>query len=643
MEGGYIFKSKILDFVKNKNIIVKNDLFYTRDNVKYEPTKGSLDNHYNLKHLLFNYPITKFTQFGAVKLKTFNNKNIDANIAIILQDEEKKYICISSTFISMDGEYRPFLLPFDYFEKQILKYKSQLNSVIDFLLKYQMPIKLKTYNTDIDPFIVLAIYYFINMTAVINHNSSHSLIKIMKHIMNDNIKSFIANDELVMIVNIFTRKTKELTKINNLYIKPSVGIKLLSMEIESLRNIGDIRYNIWLELYINNILTNILINGISDGFPITFNYSLLNSKKYNKLYDLKISKMKFEQSDKMKKLNKLIDKSSNMGFNEKIDQLKKSLDNDFINIKHLSDKSLVIFMNHSGPTLDNMLSVILDSENINRFKSMNPTLFASKEFLFKVIYNLHIMNKYNILHGDLHLNNVTIKVQITDVKVQYHMYTINNNNYYIHDKFSPIIIDFSRCIIGSKIIEQFDYKEQLYSTNRNKMRNMWKQLMPKFYEKNKDKINHMIMHEYDKMFNIMSALDIYRFTLLLKSKYNDSKYDIVDNAPFKTLLNLYHAAEDEIQKLNGNSLLNLFKLFKEFKTVPDNGIVIDIFNDSNELKYSMNDYDSLPPMSKIASEEELNNEDDILDTEVAKDYLVDEKTYDPNNMAHNINDLFNYM
>lgn len=89
------------------------------------------------------------------------------------------------------------------------------------------------------------------------------------------------------------------------------------------------------------------------------------------------------------------------------------------------------------------------------------------EILFELWVAVCLINKQEIVHTDLHFNNILIK------KVEYaRVYTIKRNKYLIHNKYLPIIADF-----GTAIIKEEKYWSKIKNQDFDRLRYAFKDII----------------------------------------------------------------------------------------------------------------------------------------------------------------------
>ena len=119
-----------------------------------------------------------------------------------------------------------------------------------------------------------------------------------------------------------------------------------------------------------------------------------------------------------------------------------------------------------------------------RYKEFNYR--EELETVFELLLAVVVLNMSGIIHGDLHAGNIMYE------KVQYkRQYTINGTKFLCISDTIPVVIDFGRSIMGSKL-ETINSKDANYLVNRVFLRihdQIFKSLIPRL--------------KRDKSFNIL--------------------------------------------------------------------------------------------------------------------------------------------
>lgn len=272
-------------------------------------------------------------------------------------------------------------------------------------------------------------------------------------------------------------------------------------------------------------------------------------------------------------------------------------------------------------------------------------LFA--KYMFDLCYNLFCMNyRTGIIHGDLHLNNVTVKASlyedirnIKDVKNPTVLYLLGTKDIdqYIFPTiaYNTCIIDFSRSIILPEKINQINYSSlpKSYSII-NKIKEFQEDQIERLLylyisytsdsSHNKDELRIIFRNKFEAVFKLLSVVDIYGFTQKVLTLFSINDKTIVN--PHKScieLVNKINSYSEEFLTKEMNKLISdtsyescindmewpmytiIKKCFFDF-IVSDNtdiGNITEVFNINNELKYSLSKLDTFPSIIKDQTNE----------------------------------------
>jgi len=247
-----------------------------------------------------------------------------------------------------------------------------------------------------------------------------------------------------------------------------------------------------------------------------------------------------------------------------------------------------------------------------------------------------------ILHGDLHLNNATLRPSlykttrdIGDLKNPTVLYVLGGKKFLLPTvSYNTCVIDFSRCIILPDKIEYLHDKSlpKSYSIINN-MKEFHKnqvELLLKLYlhytsdsDHNKDELRIIFRNKFEAVFKLVSSTDIYGFTQKLLMVFKLDEKNVVK--PNSACIDLLQKINKQARKFLIEEMNNLIsdtsyedvvlqmewpiytiikKCFGEYELTDTTplGDMIDVFNIDNELKYSLIKYDKFPdPIAKPKS------------------------------------------
>lgn len=674
----YIKNINLLDNYQSKHDNSKN-IYYKFENFNYE--KSHILKYIKLLIIDNDIQLSK-TEMVCTVLKIIRNKKI-INYAYIYGKIENnnvinKYIITSNSLISKDGEYKHRLITIDkinienkmldkYYKYIVQELKNKefelICDVFNLKNKKNKKIYLNKLNNKQLFLKIYLISWIVEMYNIYTKNQPINMNELYNNIMfsNKDIEIFkkYYSDDLRKII-------KEFISFNSEY-KIELGQKLIPFNYIQLKEYNNIIHFQWKELLINRIITNLIYNSNSTCFSIFVDWFLIQNSNKN-LYDNIDIYKKILYSDKIKEiLNYLYFAKNNLlelkSFNEK-EQLINSL---LIKLKKIikdsesgilmSNISLCYVSEYSGKTIYDYLYKLA---NINKEKCNVGNLYTDynifSKYLFEIIYSLYCLNLKGIIHGDLHLNNVTINSS-QELCIDSHIiYDLNNNindnimdyilnyqenkndvksknnyldNSYIFKHYGgyPCIIDFSRSfllinLIDEDIIEKEKNKirNNFIKTEKKRIINELNKIFPNYIKNNAHKIKFLFKNKnYNILFIYFSAYDIFTFStnLLIFMKKISINNNIKINDNILTLLSniskkSYYYLEQIINENNYNITDKTFQfpnylLLKEFfsdfivKKNDTKKEIVNLFNLDN-----INKYQSLE-MIKYRLKEDLNN------------------------------------
>ena len=550
----------------------------------------------------------------------YNDKKI-VLITYLLDNNDIKYIIKGVNYESADGEFRPSFSTYDSFKLFETYYDININIFYKTLLDSNFFSKIKIFYEDKES---LNIQDFTRSSIVILQESLSLLGYGSKTINNLNIhfKNFLLeNIELISFLLL------ECIEINNNYLDFLVDF-ILDYTSENIdlcktnhRLIAKIIPSTKAESYIRELnisfnVSNLKYNNVTDCVPITYSFLKLKNYTFSNINILKfIYKSKIILDTNLYKntfsyyLDNILD---NMDFNiiSRLNQLQKDV--------YLKDNEILLIMEYVGDNLSSLPNyykkihydeklIITDNKNISKYDDKLLQLilkkllnFTNKDFnikdllhntyikkfdnvLFEIIYTLLCLNKkINLIHNDLHLNNITYRIDvplyyttfnelseiekildeyiklhnikekiynIEIIKCFYNIYSLSNNNknnnsFIINTtNFSLNIIDFSRAILCEEN-SIFELLELIYD------------IFP-FIKKDKTKNFTLIEYISDKekffiIFKIMSGYDVY---VLFDNIYNMFTEEKKLNIPEKKTIKLIKNIKDDSYKIMYKNLM----------------------------------------------------------------------------------------
>ena len=385
--------------------------------------------------------------------------------------------------------------------------------------------------------------------------------------------------------------------VRRIYWSPEVkkstykaGQKLMTLKDKHLKELFNIKHGPWRELYVAKRVGEIVLNMISPSFMLTAGWFLIQDARPEIL----------DNEEVWKHTNKL-------------------------NVMLCTVNEYVEYTIYDVPR---MLTSSQYAERIGNIKK-EPAVLA--KYVFETLYALYCMNEHcGVIHSDLHLNNLTIYNYffLSDYIKNKHedgypvnIYEIGDRSYiFEHIGAYACIIDFSRALIHpDRLKDDFDADiiEEFHTSQKEQIVHLYYEIFPEFMKLNGQKFKMAIEKNFDDLFSLLRAIDIYVFASKLKmhmgtfhdnSKENIILLDSVEKTARSYLENqmnyLINFGKLE-SKMNPNlDIIN--KHFSKYRVsggipsyMPKNKrpILSNIFRADRKLKYSGNQWETFPPLS----------------------------------------------
>lgn len=606
-----------------------------------------------------------------------------------------RYVCTGPTYKSQDGEYRSRVIEWSQFEKVLLKYPDIIAQVeemvvdkinsgrLTFQTDFYYPTDCNYSERKLEDFINsqrLPIKFFI-LCWLYDFYSIHNKI-VENHIYPAYQYVFHLPEDISLYESLYENIGYETYELLRVHISESIydinkplvtltwiqcGQKLFPLSAIEAVKTDDILFNVWREIYITNIVSNLVLNLVSPSFSFINNWFYIQNAHAG-LFDNIAMHDKFAHSeiaDNISSRLKLVDKLNYNGediqngpISGKFFRLSRDIHKAVIyansDIK-LTDLAVCMTSEYVGRTLRDMPAIIQrETKMVTKYKSDTHMVFTDiglfNKHMFEYIYAFYCMNtKLGIVHGDLHMNNTTInrlyhlkRTDGTPIIANPHIvYIINDVAYCMpHLGMFSTIIDFSRAIIGDyeRVVHEFSirYADIYFEDQNDRVLQILFQYFPVFFEKHKDAITKLTQTNFPLMFKIMTAIDT--FTIMtniaamfsIDTAFSQGKIDIapgaetllrklIDHAEQLMTENILAALEGKIsvpEDIEWPNLLILSEHFKSYilddakmKKYPAEGPdfnIIEIFNSNNEIQYEIEDYDTWGPLLSIDKDIELH-------------------------------------
>lgn len=448
-----------------------------------------------------------------------------------------------------------------------------------------------------------------------------------------------------------THKIMGTTKYKNI----PVGYKTIPLNVRELQNIGQIKHKPWKEHLIASLCNNLIINQIAPNFPITLDWFVINNTKKG-LFDNKSQYEKLKHSELAKIILNLLreaQRGTYFATNDLVmrqtpsDSIKQWISTKFKRLNEkikdpiefsiseiiMSDISIGYPSEYVGKTVSDIINLIdKNKEYNNKLDKPFEQYHIFCKYMFEICYGLLAVNKkLGVIHGDFHLNNATIGPLYTKPETKSKvLYRIDESHSYLfeNNKYFACVIDFSRAILNPenheifqdlslpstmKAINDYDSFENGEVSN---LLNLYLQLFPNKMT-NRDSLKVIFKNNISSVFKLMTAVDIYMFSMRLSALLNLQKYKV--NKKCYELLDKIIKMSETFIATDINKIIQdpgyakqveadvfpmeaiIKKCFQEFLDHGDKKeIVSDYYNIENEMKYSLAKYDLYPDVFKYS-------------------------------------------
>lgn len=588
----YFYNNKYYKFTKLNNyslninkyvngIIITNDFILSKTTVILTVCKIISNNK------ILNYGFI----YGNIKDNNINNL----------------FTILSLSSVSKDGEYKHNLLDFNcidvLFKKSIIikifeylnnNYKNkEIDFNIDIYNLYKKNIK-KIYKQKLkNNILLLKLYTIVWIFELYNKNMNGDILNIDENHFN----ILISPKDLLFFQEIYKNNKLEIDDIipiitnYNQSNELELGQKLLPFNYNQLKDYKHLIHFQWKELLANRIINNLIYNNISACFSLFVDWILITKSDKNLYNNNEIFK-KINYSDQIKHILQLLylAKSNLLKLNN--DQDKNKLISKLeIKLHHLieltqsnmlmSNVSLSFISEYSGITIFNYLNLSLQNkQKINNIGNLIQDYDIFAKYIFEIIYSLYSLNLKGIIHGDLHLNNITLNLNNSSNENNSVLYDLNNifnndsvkyiknypylyetndeisspfksNSYnsdkrylnnlsecflFKHNGYFPCIIDYGRSFLLLKLIDE-DIIEmektavrQKYIKNETKrVINELNKIFPNYIKNNMHKLKFLFKNKnFNILFIYFTAYDTFTFitNLLIFMKKTSLNYNV---------------------------------------------------------------------------------------------------------------------
>lgn len=484
-----------------------------------------------------------------------------------------EFICTGPTFRSQDGEYRGRLIKFSQFTQFFEKFTSVLDIVeemvvrkiqtgeLQFFIDFYFPDGCKLDRKIMDEFVNnlrmpikmfmicwLRDFHYIHRKIAENHmNPAYQYIIYQPEDapVYDSILKLVGSEEsydytIDRIVEHFANINEPILNLMRL----SCGQKIFPVTvIESIRN-DDINYSIWREMYITNLVSNLVLNLVCPSFPflgawfyIQHSHAGLfdNVAMFDKYKQSAVAEDVTGQLRAVDKYNYTSKNNSKHALSDKFLQLSRNINKSIVYADseiRLTDLSVCVTSEYVGRTLRDIPNIIANDKHLHGMDLIFSDYEMFCKHMFEYIYAFYCMNsRLWVMHGDLHMNNVTIfrlyrmKVGDTElVKNPKVLYVIDDSGYmFSHNGLFSMIIDLSRAIIGdaSRIESEFGatYATMYFHDQQNRILHIIHNYFPDILETLREGILRLARDNFPLLFKITSVIDTFIVMTNIKSMF----------------------------------------------------------------------------------------------------------------------------
>lgn len=528
-----------------------------------------------------------------------------------------RYVCASPTYTSRDGEYRQRFIPFT----QIINAKKEYSELWADAESYIMSKFVKTYYDELEIPIIGGIDSDIVSGDLATHaeifpsaehkkyekqiiewaNESRMAIHLLvaawlndgyniymnleENHMNYNYRLIIYDEEDAEFFKRWMNKKIMLSRCRNaisfLQMEErtiggsnyKLGQKITPLTIQEVLT-RDVALGVWKEIILGKLGTNLVINGIAPGFPIVGDWMFIDRVDRG-LFDNIAMHEKYERDDKIIQLNELLQKARDLVWRDgdagtaDLDSLAKKINETmvysaaYVTITDVAIVSISEWIGHTIRDIPGLLRQYRAHNMRKRPAEMHlfdtPGIFA--KYIFDWIFNFYAMNtRLGALHGDIHLNNITIQkfIELSEISSDgaeiykcgpdpISLYVVPDNKsrdkssnqsnnesnikMFIFDSYghNGAMIDYSRAIMADLNIlrtvepDALPDAEFVQKRQEDLLMRLFHKVLPDIVAKNENKVKALILDKFEMMHKIAMAADYFNvgdnIHLLLEAEF----------------------------------------------------------------------------------------------------------------------------
>jgi hypothetical protein len=402
---------------------------------------------------------------------------------------------------------------------------------------------------------------------------------------------------------------KYLTRSNagnhtNYGVGVSCGQKIIPITNKGVQSIGDTSIPVWSEINILRRVTDLYLNNITSGIGAFHEWFFIYGANRH-LFDNDTARTLDNSDDDTVIINSLI------GLAKHGSEVKYADNN------NMSDIGVCLVMECTGRTVYNIADLMNSPEYAKNTGSLYSCKARSAKHVFEVVYTLMCMyGKLGIIHGDLHLNNVTMKKSVSvdepSEGKRHELYIIDGDVFaWRTASRNSVIIDFSRSMM---IPPDSDMSATLLEQYGDNILNYYKILLPQFYSDNRETLETAVVDQFNLVYKVFAAVDMYMFsqkTLVFVSKYKKQlstctyivklmeKINKIALFYLTTAMLKHITDKTPLSKIRSPNRDILYKCFSQ-AIVPDISKVKahSVYHYNTTMRYSYLEWETLPPMFK---------------------------------------------
>jgi hypothetical protein len=590
---------------------------------------------------------------------------------------EINYVCHGPTYKSMDGEYRSRFSSLQYFNDSIESNKKQFEIAENYILERisgeDIDIHIDLYvhddfknkrefmraiNESRLPIKLLTAAWICDAKAMSNRpghvNAGYPDVIIGPY--DSEILNSMKLDKIQ--TDLEYTKLKSDTIVGEYYGSFEVGQKLFPLTLIEITRREDINFPVWREIYISELASNCVLNYLSPSFPASSNWFYIQHNEPS-LFDNDTMHVKFNHSkiagnitQQLKNIDKL-NYHKHEPISDKFFKLSRRIESSMLLSNseiRLSNLALCLTSENVGKTFSTITSMIASGEELipnytpidtniptskSKHRSSLKNIFNDHEIFMKHIFEwiygmLCLHRQLKVMHGDPHMNNITVKNEIFIKPI-----LVDTYNIYIVDGVPHLIpftgltssfIDFSRSLIGDseRIEHEFGprFAEIFFKDQKGRILGLLYQQFHDLVSKYRIEIESNLVMNFPLMFKILTALDIYSmfssmtYMMELSEVFNprDKKSPRVENHPDNILLikniivDIEQFINREIERVCKGQLKKVSdiewpavtiinKYFTSLAKINLSGDdrIINVYSASNPIVYDIGDFDNMGP------------------------------------------------